>query len=359
MKNKKTKNNMKLNFAWILSSLMPIGLLGIASMSLAVEDTWTKKADMPTARFGLSTSVVDGKIYAIGGAPSPYGTYLSTLEEYDQATDTWTKKADMPTARSGHSASVVNGKIYVIGGEPSAQASLPTVEEYDPTTDTWTQKANMPTKRTFLCACSVGGKIYVFGGVTAGVPGATWNPPALDVYDPATDTWTRKADIPTARSMAAASVVDGRIYIIGGVIGSVGGYGISTVEEYDPATDTWTTKTRMPTPRKCLSTSVVDGKVYAIGGGTGMATVFSTVEQYDPATDTWTKKADMPTARELLSTSAVDGKIYAIGGDVTGWPWTASSTVEEYDTGFVPPETTSVEAKGKLTTTWGKIKRSR
>ena len=30
-------------------------------------DTWTRKADMPTARMLLSTSVVDGKIYAIGG----------------------------------------------------------------------------------------------------------------------------------------------------------------------------------------------------------------------------------------------------------------------------------------------------
>jgi hypothetical protein len=28
--------------------------------------TWTQKADMPTPRWGLSTSVVNGKIYAFG-----------------------------------------------------------------------------------------------------------------------------------------------------------------------------------------------------------------------------------------------------------------------------------------------------
>ena len=31
-------------------------------------DSWTKKADMPTARMGLAAAVVGGKIYAIGGA---------------------------------------------------------------------------------------------------------------------------------------------------------------------------------------------------------------------------------------------------------------------------------------------------
>ena len=113
------------------------------------------KADMPTPRFGLTTSVVDGKIYAIGGGKTPYGKYLSTLEVYDPTTDTWTTKADMPTARFFHSTSVVNGKIYAIGGAPYAEASVPTVEEYDPATDTWTRKADMPTSRGSL-STSVG-----------------------------------------------------------------------------------------------------------------------------------------------------------------------------------------------------------
>ena len=83
------------------------------------------------------------------------------------------------------------------------------------------------------------------------------------------------------------------------------------------------------------------------------------MEEYDPATDTWVRKADMPTARYGLSTCVVNGKIYAIGGSVAlfgfGQPL---STVEVYDTGFVPEVITSVGAKGKLATTWGNIKRA-
>ena len=72
---------------------------------------WKKKADMPNPRAGLSTSVVDGIIYAIGGYNS-----LSTVEAYDPKTDTWIKKANMLTGRWFLSTSAVNGKIYAIGG---------------------------------------------------------------------------------------------------------------------------------------------------------------------------------------------------------------------------------------------------
>ena len=77
---------------WILAGLM-LTLLSFPSISLADADTWTKKADMPTARAGLSTSVVSGKIYAIGGEGG-------TVEEYNPVTDTWTKKTRMPTANT-------------------------------------------------------------------------------------------------------------------------------------------------------------------------------------------------------------------------------------------------------------------
>ncbi|MHC4192469.1 MAG: LamG-like jellyroll fold domain-containing protein [Planctomycetota bacterium] len=86
---------------------------------------------MPTGRTYFSTSVVNGKIYAIGGFTTR-DNHLSPVEEYDPLTDTWTRKADMPTARSGLSTSAVNGKIYAIGGWVGSSTVLSTVEEYDP-----------------------------------------------------------------------------------------------------------------------------------------------------------------------------------------------------------------------------------
>jgi hypothetical protein len=153
----------------------------------------------------------------------------------------------------------------------------------------------------------------------------------VEQYDPATDTWTPKAGMPTARVLAPASAVNGRIYLIGGAPGAgLFAQGVSTVEEYDPATDTWRPKADMPTARTSFSTSVVNGKIFAMGGMFGRNHL-STVEEYDPATDTWTLKAGMPIARSMLTTSVVNGKIYAIGGSIGAGPDNNVATVEAYD----------------------------
>lgn len=88
---------------------------------------------MPTARSGLSTSVVNGKIYAIGGQSNEVFC-LSTVEVYDPVTDTWTPKADMmSTARLRFGTSVVDGRIYVIGGQPDRYPAVTgATEEYQP-----------------------------------------------------------------------------------------------------------------------------------------------------------------------------------------------------------------------------------
>jgi sugar lactone lactonase YvrE len=321
------------NFVCTLTSLVLCGILNTAPMALAAGEIWTTRADMPTPRWGFSASVVDGKIYAIGGGQSPYGALLSQVEAYDPATDTWTKKADMPTGRCFLSTSVVDGKIYAIGGDTSANVDTSIVEEYDPATDTWTRRADMPTERCVLSTCVVNGKIYAIGGLKdpENLPFAI-----VEVYDPLTDTWTQKADMSQARHGLSTSVIDGKIYAIGG---NTSGQAVSTVEVYDPATESWTRKADMPTARGYLSTCVVNGKIYAIGGtprwGWG---VLSTLEEYNPATDTWTIRPDMPTARCMLSSSVVDGKIYAIGGSLLYWPWTPCSTVEVY----MPPHVVEV-----------------
>jgi N-acetylneuraminic acid mutarotase len=307
---------------WIL-------LFGMTLTAPAAEGAWTRKANMPTARYVLSTGVVDGKVYAFGG-DNGSGKSPGVVEEYDPAVDHWTKKTDMPIAIGGGASSMVNGMIYIIGGLPSQWAPpVSSVQVYDAMTDTWFMKADMPTARGWLSTSVVNGKIYAIGGALT-FDGTVLS--TVEEYDPSTDTWTRKADMPTARACLSTSVVNGKIYAIGGTLSKQWSKAISTVEEYDPQTDTWTKKNDMLTQRSYFSTSVVNKKIYAVGGSTANYIALSSVERYDPATDTWVMETDMPTSRWGLSTSAVNGKIYAIGGrSVQGTPF---STVEEYDTGL-------------------------
>ena len=194
--------------------------LNQVSMTLAEEDTWTTKTDMPTARSYLSASVVDGKIYVIGGL-SNQSIALPTVEMYDPATNTWEQKTDMPTARMNLSTCVVDGKIYAMGGLPGTEGlAYSTVEEYDPATDTWTRKADMPTAKNGFGACVFDNKIYTMGGHGMEPAGSTAGFTTLEVYDPVTDSWTRKANMPSPRTGLSASEVGGIIYAIGGVYAS-------------------------------------------------------------------------------------------------------------------------------------------
>lgn len=326
-----------------------VALLGLTSAIWAQEKGWTTVSAMPTERFGLSTCVVDGVIYAIGGMDDDA---LRQVEAYDPVTDTWTPRADMPTARQGLSTGVVDGRIYAIGGKLGySGGAVGAVEEYDPEIDTWTTKSPMPTPRHFLAASVIDGEIYAIGGGS----GAGWpftRRGTVEVYDPETDTWAERSPLPEGVMGLSTGALNGRIHAIGGA--TVTERGRPDVLEYDPVRDVWTRKADMPTAREWFSACVLDGRVYATGGReyyTAPSGVLSVVEAYDPVTATWAAMPGLATPRMGLSVSAVGGRIFAIGGSTAdGSPWTVCSTVEVYDPGS-GPDPTSIEALG-----WGVVK---
>jgi hypothetical protein len=303
--------------------------LGLATMSLAVDDTWTKKADMPTARVFAGGCVLDGKIYVIGGAPSASAT--SAVDMYDPIADTWTRMANMPSARCYHATCTFEGNVYAFGGTPGVWSSAnKNVYVYDPQIDSWTQKADMPYAIGSSGIVVVDNVIYLIGGMLSAS-----SPPVQTVmaYNPMTETWTQKADMPTARSGLSTSAVNGKIYAIGGCKQDWQTFSYKIVEVYDPSTNTWTSKQDMPTARWGLGACVVKGSIYAIGGCSNGLQASTANEVYDPATDTWTTKSPMQQKRYGLYVGLVRDKIYAIGGSVPPM----LSTVEEYDTGLGVP----------------------
>ena len=87
------------------------------------------------------------------------------------------------------------------------------------------------------------------------------------------------------------------------------------LEVYDPVTDTWSTKANMPTGRHGLAAVPIFGLLYAVGGQNSQG-LSKKLEVYDPVTDDWSTLDDMSTARRWLAAAAIDGKIYAAGGEV-------------------------------------------
>src|SRR2546425_2151755 len=77
----------------------------------------------------------------------------------------------------------------------------------------WGAKAPALLKRTEVVVAAVRGKVYVVGGFQQGLSFIT---PAVEEYDPATDTWRHRASLPNGLHHAGIGAVNDRIYIIGG-----------------------------------------------------------------------------------------------------------------------------------------------
>jgi N-acetylneuraminic acid mutarotase len=71
---------------------------------------------------------------------------LSKVEIYDPSTDTWIKGTDMTITGYNISSCVVNGMIYLIGGADNRDNIFSTVEIYDPKNDKWIESEDMPAK---------------------------------------------------------------------------------------------------------------------------------------------------------------------------------------------------------------------
>jgi len=233
-----------------------------------------------------------------------------------------------------------NGKVYVFAGldevTPTEPRQIPKglVYEYDPARDAWTKKKKMPVPAHHIALAELNGKIYVFGGFKAPdekkfgwVPiNNSWE------YDPGQDSWKALKAMPTTRGSAAAAVVEGKIYVIGGggqasgvadpvLVPDGSNRSLSANEEYDPASDSWRERAPLPTARNHTAAAAVNGKIYVIGGRIGAPFIGTSrntdiVETYDPATDRWSVGAAfMPTARSGHAAGVYKGRIFVAGGE--------------------------------------------
>lgn len=312
--------------------------------SFAVSATPLASSSMGATPTGLSTAAGNGQASlswtGVSGATS-YNVYYSVKSS--DATSNMTKVSGT-AATSSTVSGLVNGTAYyfvvtaVIGSVetlPSTEVSV-TPQTAPPAsappgvsvtagngqvTLSW---ASVPNAASYNVYYGTGVSVY-YGNV--------------DAYDPVANTWTTRATMPTPRRGLAVTVVNGKIYAIGGW----GGWPeLAIIEVYDPVTNTWSTTVpvsaatiatntaatplaSMPTARDDFGFSVVNGNIYAMGGDTnafdallGIPCCTTAMEVYDPVANIWSTLAPLPTMRDDFDASAVDGVIYAIAGSRDG-----------------------------------------
>ncbi len=199
---------------------------------------------------------------------------------------------------------------------------------------------SMPTPRAGVAAATADdGRIYVLGGGTAfgAYGGGSSAPPSsafatVEIYDPATNSWSSGQPLPTARlNLAAVVGKDGRIYTFGGWSGAAAS---NAVEIYDPSTGSYDFGMAMPFSREDPGVTLgADGKIYAVCGG-NVVQSYNQLQVYDPVADSWASLAAMPQQEGGVGfATASDGRLYAVGGGLHSGSCMANATTYVYDAG--------------------------
>ena len=212
----------------------------------------------------------------------------------------------MRHARSAHAVVSTNNAIYAIGGTGAGGAPVLEVERFDGRS--WQDVSRLPGDGLNApAAVAIGDRIFVIGGFKT-----TTNVPTDDVLvlDTRSGAWSNAAALPAPRGGHAATVLDGRIHVIGG------GNSRSTLadhSEYDPATDKWIDRAPLPRSKGSPAIAAFRGKLFSIGGRSGPGD-FGDVDIYDPRTDRWTPGPPI-TPRGTAGAAVYCGTIYVFGGE--------------------------------------------
>ncbi|MDR2707237.1 MAG: hypothetical protein LBB87_00600 [Nitrososphaerota archaeon] len=291
-----------------------------------VEDSWNIKTPLKYPREKFVTVIFDGKIYAIGGYGSHGygGSYVGTTERYDPKTDKWTTLAPMPTPRTEVSVVVYQGKIYCMGGVFSISgrgitSKTDAVEVYDPVTNKWSKKASLPFEPSST-AYVINDQLFVI---------ERWGR-QMYVYNPFDDSWSSKTALPVIMSDMTAIVIDDNLF----AIVKNGENELWEMFMYDSVIDSWTKKATpflhdtpfshnlQTSPYSTFTSTVVDDKIIVCQTTYSyyMESVKLNINIYDTKLDKWSEGKTSPETyiasyvySEVTSGVYAPKKLYAFG----------------------------------------------
>jgi N-acetylneuraminic acid mutarotase len=226
---------------------------------------------------------------------------------------TWVRRAAMPVARSETPATVLDGKIYVVGGFGAGRRA----DRYDPATDAWERLADLPAETNHPGIAVLDDRVILAGGYA--MDGASAHS-GMWAYDPDADAWEVIGELPAAMGAFGLAMVDGDLYLVGGAIGMLGGEPTGSVWRWEPQDGTWEVRAPLTRVREHLAVVAMGGEIYAVGGrahGKDSDQLGSAVDRYDPVEDKWDSLAPLPHPRSGLNGATVCETVVVIGGETS------------------------------------------
>ncbi|MBM3860272.1 MAG: hypothetical protein FJ395_11550 [Verrucomicrobia bacterium] len=288
---------------------------------------------------GAGMVAVEEQIYLMGGF-IPAGDETEDVGRrtsrwahcYDPKTDRWTRLPDLPGRREYTRAMAFGRSVYLLGGGAQMRPYVPFADVFRlDSTQTplqWRPLPPMTVPRTHLSVGVIGSQLIAAGGnkYDLAVKGYSYRTiqnitERLDLNQPQTG-WQKCAPIPgSPRGWCATSVVDGKLYLLGGVTWT------ATARErlseslcYDPSRDQWKRLADFPTPMSGWASDVFERRYIIVVGGAGSR--WNDVPfVYDTQSDRWMRIASPLPPGGLFNDPGVciiGDRIFVVGGEGPG-----------------------------------------
>jgi N-acetylneuraminic acid mutarotase len=296
------------------------------SSQTAVTGTWRLTRRLVPARAGIAAAVSDKSIVVVGGWI--FGGMLKRVDAYNVETRTWTELRSLPQPRFGHGATTINGKIYVAGGSTRLENgnSVPhnSLFVYNPGANTWTRKADMPQPVYRSLQAAVLGRLYVYAGEEG----------TFFAYSPRTDKWVTLRPPPSRHNLGVMAAVDGKLYLTGGLRQGTANVSNTELDVYDPATKSWTIKQPIRLNDSYMVATTLHRKLWVASSPGDVVdgyVIYRSVQVYDPVSDQWNDGPPMLSDSRDGAAVVAGGRLYVIGGTNRGY---VTSVVQALSTSY-------------------------
>ena len=224
---------------------------------------------------------------------------------------------------SGYTATrLSDDRVLIVGGEFPTMNRNTSAEVWDAATDTFSRTGPLGVARAYHTATLLSdGRVLVVGGWETG--------DSAEIWDPATGTFSPVPSMSATDSRFGSAAVllnDGRVLIVGGSGGNgEDGSPMTPALVWDPTTDAFATIGTPTTARIGQSATLLrDGRVLIVGGsdvhpnGGGPDGVVD-ADLFDPATNTFSPTGPLVSARSGHFAGLLpDGRVIVYGNETAG-----------------------------------------
>jgi hypothetical protein len=278
----------------------PLAALGISAST----ETWT----LPAA---VSRAVVlpDHSGFVILGGLGTGDTSTSRIVEVDPANGDSRIAGYLTVAVHDSAGAMIGNRFFVFGGGSSS--TVPLVQAW--TAGAATDVGTLPEARSDVSAATIRGTTYIVGGYD----GSVMAPAVLATTDGLSFKPVAQLAIPVR--YAAVAGLGNTLWIAGGVTSTSEGGTVDTdaIQKVDLASGRVSVTGRLPQPMGHAAALVLDGQIFVLGGRSGTVPS-AAIFRLDPSSGALVLAGHLPDPVSDAGAVVVGGVGYLVGGEITG-----------------------------------------